>query len=104
MIARVTHWSPSDNMPATRLKCPLPTCTWGVEEVGEQNDDGEVEVTVDAGGRYLTPVHLVTIAQTQEDLKLHMDAHKLVAQTPAAPKTADRPTASKPAKLERPRL
>ena len=87
-------------MPATRMQCPLPTCTWGVEEMGEQDGEGEVEVLVEAGGRYMTPPHLATIAQTQEDLKMHMDAHQLLAQAPAAPAPTERPTTSKPAKLE----
>ena len=89
-------------MPATRLQCPLPTCTWGVEEVGEQDDEGEVEVLVAAGGRYQTPGHLATIQQTQEDLKMHLDAHKLCAPSTSA---AQAPAAqSKPAKLERPKV
>ena len=88
-------------MPATRLKCPLPTCTWGEEEE-EQDDNGELVVVVQGGGRYLTPAHLATIQQTQDDLKLHMDAHKLdiptVTQQPAES------SKSKPAKLDRPKL
>ena len=90
-------------MPATRLQCHLPTCTWGVEELGEQDGEGEVEVLVQAGGRYWTPAHLPTVAQTMEDLKLHMDAHRM--SQPAAPaSTQERATVSKPAKLERPRV
>ena len=73
-------------MPATRLKCPLPTCTWGEEEE-EQDDNRELVVVVQGGGRYLTPAHLATIQQTQDDLKLHMEGHKLdnptVTQQPA---------------------
>ena len=75
-----------------------------MEEFGEQDGDGEVEVVVEAGGRYLTPAHLATILQTQEDLKIHMDAHKLTTQAPPAPAPTERPTTSKPANLEWPRL
>ena len=87
-------------MPATRLQFQLPTCTWGVEEAG-QDDHGEVEVLVEAGGRYLTPSHLATIQQTQDDLKMHMDAHRLAIPTAAAPAPATPSTQSKPAKLDR---
>ena len=92
-------------MPATRLQCHLPTCTWGVEELGPQDENGEVEVLVAAGGRYWTPAHLPTVVSTQEDLKMHMEAHKLVAATPATGQAeTPREAQSKPAKLERPRV
>ena len=70
-----------------------------------QDDNGEPCIEVEAGGRYLTPAHLATIGQTQDDLKLHMDAHKLCAPT-AAPAPAPAPVAreSKPAKLDRPKM
>ena len=68
----------SDMSPATRLTCQLPSCTWGVEELGEiDQDTGEAAVEVAAGGRYMTPPHLSTVAQTQQDMSFHMEAHKL---------------------------
>ena len=93
-------------MPATRIQCHLPTCTWGVEEVGQQDDNGECEVEVEAGGRYVTPAHLATIAQTQQDMEQHMLAHKLEVElrTPAQAHTPAATPSSKPAKLERPKL
>ena len=90
---------------ATRLQCPLPTCVWGVEELEEeQNEAGELEIAVEAGGRYMTPKHLTTIAQTQEDLKLHMTAHQITSQEASRPAASSQAQASKPAKLERPKL
>ena len=90
---------------ATRLLCPLPHCTWGEAEYGEQDGEGDAELLVEAGGRYMTPAHYSTIAQTQEDIKVHMEAHKLAAAT-ATPEPATTATAapkSKPAKLDRPK-
>ena len=89
-------------MPATRLPCPLPSCVRGLEEMG-QDDDGEPCIEVEAGGRYLTPAHLATIAQTQDDLKLPMDAQKLSVPT-STPSSAPAPRDSKPAKLEHPKV
>ena len=94
---------------ATRLQCPLPTCVWGVEELEEeQNEEGDLEVAVEAGGRYVTPRHLATIAQTQEDIKLHLTAHQLnsAALSTAALNSSRESQAqtSKPAKLERPKV
>ena len=76
-------------MPATRLLCPLPTCTWGEAEYGEQDGDGEPELLVEAGGRYMTPAHYATIAQTQDDMKMHVRGHELAAAvaTPVTPAT-----------------
>ena len=86
----------------------MPTCTWGQEEVSEQDDNGEVEVLVAAGGRYMTPPHLATIAQTQADLQMHMQGHQVAVAVvaPAPPVEGGQQVAasrSKPAKLERPR-
>ena len=76
------------------------------EEYG-QDENGEAVVEVAAGGRYMTPPHLATIVQTQDDLKMHMEAHKLcapvAAPTPAPTSAPNRPD-SKPAKLERPKI
>ena len=74
------------------------------KEVRGQDDHGDALVEVQAGGRYMTPPHLATIAQTQDDLKLHMDAHKLCAALVTTPAPAPTPRDSKPAKLERPRM
>ena len=58
----------------------------------------------------MTPPHLATIAQTQADLQMHMEGHKLAAAaaqvpTAAAPHPAAAASSkSKPAKLERPRV
>ena len=94
---------------ATRLQCPLPTCVWGVEELEEeQNEEGDLDVALEAGGRYVTPRHLATIAQTQEDIKLHLTAHQLnsAALSTAALNSSRESQAqtSKPAKLERPKV
>ena len=89
--------------PATRLTCQLPSYTWGVEELGEiDQETGEAPVEVVAGGRYMTPGHLSTVAQTQQDMGFHMEAHKLDqvgSRQPAAQESK-----SKPAKLDRPRM
>ena len=91
--------------PTTRLLCPLPSCTWGVEELGAiDQDTGEAPVEVEAGGRYMTPAHLSTIAQAQADIGYHMDAHKL-DKVPSRPQQSPaQESRSKPAKLDRPRM
>ena len=73
---------------ATRLLCPLPHCTWGEAEYAEQDGEGDAELLVEAGGRYMTPAHYSTIAQTQEDIKMHLMAHQLSTQAPAPAATA----------------
>lgn len=88
-------------MPTTRLLCSLPRCTWGVAEYG-QDVDGKPVVEVEEGGRYMTPSHLQIIEQTQDDLKLHVEAHKIII--PTATPTAAAPSQAKPAKLEPPRM
>ena len=68
----------------------------------EQGDNGEIVVVVQGGGRYLTPTHLATLQQTQDDLKLHMEGHKL--NNPTVTQQPAESTKSKPAKLDRPKL
>ena len=91
--------------PTTRLLCPWPTCTWGVEVLGPiDQDTGEAPVEVAAGGRYMTPGHLATVAQAQADIWFHMEAHKLDRAPPPTSAAPAREPTSKPAKLERPRM
>ena len=51
-------------MPATRLKCGLPSCTLG---------EGD-----ESGGAYMTPAHLSTIDQTQIAMNSHMEVHRML--------------------------
>ena len=74
--------------------------------MGVQDDDGNVEVEIEAGGRYLTPVHLSTVAQTQTDMQMHMQAHQMALTVPAqqGQTSTEGASKSKPAKLDRPKV